>query len=213
MLVCLPSAQVASNWALANPGANAVMCCIEICSAEYVWNKHASPELQMKLAVTNSLFGDGCTAAVVRCDPEPKLSYVPPPMTQGRLNIQLLGYESYMIPSSLDTLYLEWDEVTSKFSFFLTSDVPYAIGEHMPLMINALLKRFGLSKKDIAHWVVHSGGKKVRACMRAGCKADPPLGGMLPRCVHLQEPPSNLPGIPVDAVGDPPVTLHSGGTR
>jgi polyketide synthase Type III len=150
------------------------MCCIEICSAEYVWNRHASPELQMKLAVTNSLFGDGCTAAVVRCDPEPKLSYVPPPMTQGRLNIQLLGYESYMIPSSLDTLYLEWDEATSKFSFFLTSDVPYAIGEHMPLMINALLKRFGLSKKDIAHWVVHSGGKKVRTWMRTGCKAHPP---------------------------------------
>jgi predicted naringenin-chalcone synthase len=76
--------------------------------------------------------------------------------------VQLLGYESYMIPSTLDTLYLEWDESTSKFSFFLTSDVPYAIGEHMPLMINALLKRYGLSKKDIAHWVVHSGGKKVR---------------------------------------------------
>lgn len=57
--------QVASNWALANPGLNAVMCSVEICSAEYVWNKTADAALQMKLAVTNSLFGDGCTAAVV----------------------------------------------------------------------------------------------------------------------------------------------------
>lgn len=76
--------------------------------------------------------------------------------------MQIMGFESYIIPSSLDTLYLEWDDIINKFSFFLTSDVPYAIGEHMPLMINALLDRFGLSKKDIAHWVVHSGGKKVK---------------------------------------------------
>ncbi|KAK3249796.1 hypothetical protein CYMTET_40793 [Cymbomonas tetramitiformis] len=153
--------QAASNWALANPGQNAVMCSIEICSAEYVWQHNVDPTQQMSIAVTNSLFGDGCTAAVVRCDEEPRMGRIPPPLPAGRINCNVLGYESYIIPKSLDTLYLEWDEITTKFSFFLTSDVPYAIGEHMPLMLNKLFDRFGMTKKDITHWVVHSGGKKV----------------------------------------------------
>lgn len=153
--------QAASNWALANPGKVAVMCCIEICSAEYVWSHDMDPTAQMGIAVTNSLFGDGCTAAVVRSDPEPRLGSVPAALPPGRINCSVLGFESYIIPNSLDTLYLKWEQIPSKFSFYLTSDVPYAIGEHMPLMLNKLFKRFGFSKKDITHWVVHSGGKKV----------------------------------------------------
>ena len=38
--------------------------------------------------------------------------------------MQILGFESYIIPGSLDTLYLEWDDVSNKFRYFLTSDVP-----------------------------------------------------------------------------------------
>jgi predicted naringenin-chalcone synthase len=48
--------QVASNWALANPGANAVMCCIEICSGR-----------QPRPPVSPPLFASPVASAVTCC--------------------------------------------------------------------------------------------------------------------------------------------------
>ena len=43
--------------------------------------------------------------------------------------------------------------------------MPYLIGLQIPKMVDRLLERFKLKKSDIAHWVVHSGGKKVLDCV------------------------------------------------
>lgn len=55
----------------------------------------------------------------------------------------------------------DWDDEQGKFSFFLDRDVPYVVGAHAELVIGRLLERTGLRRSDIAHWIVHSGGKKV----------------------------------------------------
>src|SRR5207248_7471181 len=48
-----------THWAAANPGRYALMVCIEVCSAAYVFDG------TMRSSVVNSLFGVGCGAVVV----------------------------------------------------------------------------------------------------------------------------------------------------
>ena len=54
-----------------------------------------------------------------------------------------------------------WREEFGKFSFHLDRDVPYVLGSHADKPVGKLLDRFDLKVRDISHWIVHSGGKKV----------------------------------------------------
>ncbi|MFD0890056.1 3-oxoacyl-[acyl-carrier-protein] synthase III C-terminal domain-containing protein, partial [Streptosporangium algeriense] len=54
----------------------------------------------------------------------------------------------------------------SKFSFFLDPEVPYVVGAHAEEAVDALLRGAGLRRSDIAHWIVHSGGRKVIDAVR-----------------------------------------------
>ncbi len=134
-----------TNWARANPGKIALMACVEICSAAYVYDG------TMRTGVVNSLFGDGSAAIVVRSDPSDERSFVP----------EVLGFESQMIPEAIGAMRYDWDEKAHKFSFYLDPDIPYAVGAHAHKPVKRLLDKFGLQKRDVAHWIVHSGGKKV----------------------------------------------------
>ncbi|WP_205905386.1 3,5-dihydroxyphenylacetyl-CoA synthase DpgA [Collimonas pratensis] len=133
-----------ASWAQANPGKMAVMLCVEICSAAYVFDG------TMQTAVVNSLFGDGASAvAVVAGEPT------------HRLQPTILKFSSRVVTDALDAMKFTWDEGHGKFSFFLAQDVPYVVGAHVEGVIDSLLVGTNLRRDDIAHWIVHSGGKKV----------------------------------------------------
>ncbi len=134
-----------TNWAAAHPGANAVLACIEVCSAAYVFDD------SMRTAVVNSLFGDGAGAALLRSDSRDARSFAP----------QVLDFESHVVPAALEAMRYDWDDDEGKFSFFLDRDIPYFIGEHAPRPVTRLLDRHGLKRRHIPHWIIHSGGKKV----------------------------------------------------
>jgi polyketide synthase Type III len=133
-----------SNWARANPGKLAILLCVEVCSAAYVFDN------TMDTAVVNSLFGDGAAAVAVMAG-APLASAGP----------TLLKFSSYLIAENIDAMRFEWDDSHGKFSFHLDRDVPYVIGAHAEKVIGALLEGTGLRRSDINHWIVHSGGKKV----------------------------------------------------
>lgn len=134
-----------SAWAMANPGKNALMVCNEICSAAYVFDG------SMRTAIVNSLFGDGVAALLVRASEKDERSFAP----------KVLGFDSHIITSALDAMRFDWDDTHGKYSFFLDRDIPYVVGANAEKPIGRLLTRFGLRRRHIAHWVVHSGGKKV----------------------------------------------------
>lgn len=134
-----------ASWALANPGRNALMVCIEVCSAAYVFDQ------TMRTAIVNSLFGDGAAALLVRADPRDERRFAP----------RVLGFNSHIIPTAIDAMRYDWDDRAHKFSFFLDRDIPYVVGANAERPVGRLLSTFGLKRRDIAHWLVHSGGKKV----------------------------------------------------
>jgi polyketide synthase Type III len=140
----LNSLTATAGWAQAHPGRLALMVCVESCSAAYVFDG------TMRTSVVNSLFGDGASAvAAVAGDPD-----APP-------GPSILRFASCIIPDAVDAMRYDWDDDQSRFSFFLDPGVPYVVGAHAEIVIDRLLDGSGLRRSDIAHWLVHSGGKKV----------------------------------------------------
>ncbi|MGY1894522.1 3,5-dihydroxyphenylacetyl-CoA synthase DpgA [Nocardia gipuzkoensis] len=138
-----------ANWAAAHPGELALLVCSEACSAAYVFDG------TMRTAVVNSLFGDGAAALAVQAGPGPD------ERSRSSLTPTLLTTSSYMIRHAVGAMRYDWDEEAGKFSFYLDKEVPYEVGAHAEIVIDKLLRGSGLRRKDIAHWTVHSGGKKV----------------------------------------------------
>lgn len=132
-------------WARCNPGKNALMVCCEVNSALYLYDD------SINTGVVNSLFGDGCAAVLLRADRGDEPAFAP----------RILGFESHLIPEAWDAMIYTWSEEHGRFSFQLARDVPYVLGVNADIPVTALLSRHGLRVRDIDHWLVHSGGKKV----------------------------------------------------
>lgn len=135
--------QPASNFCVMNPGKVALLVCAEICSAVYVLDDSVGT------AVVNSLFGDGVAAAVLRADGAAGSPDGP----------TIMGFESTIIIEAIDAMRFDFDG--RKYAFFLDPEIPYAIGRNVERPVERLLRRFDLNRRDIRHWVVHSGGRKV----------------------------------------------------
>jgi len=137
-----------SQYAAANPRSPALLLACEVCSAAYVF------DMTVRTGVVNSLFGDAAAAALVVADETLTAADGP----------QLLGFESLIVHAARDEMRFELEH--GKFSFYLGWEVPYLIGEHIRTPVLRLLERFGLKRRDISHWIVHSGGKKVVDAIR-----------------------------------------------
>jgi 3,5-dihydroxyphenylacetyl-CoA synthase len=137
-----------AGWARAHSGRLAVMVCDEVCSAAYAFDG------TMRTAVVNSLFADVCAAIVVVAG-ERALPGADGPAPR------LLKFSSHIITSAIDAMRYDWDDTQCRFSFFLDPDIPYVVGANAEIALGRLLAGTGLRRSDIAHWLVHSGGKKV----------------------------------------------------
>jgi predicted naringenin-chalcone synthase len=73
----------------------------------------------------------------------------------------LLGFNSHIITPAIEAMRFDWDSHAGKWSFFLDRDIPYVVGANAEKPVNRLLAAHGLKRRDISHWIVHSGGKKV----------------------------------------------------
>jgi alkylresorcinol/alkylpyrone synthase/polyketide synthase Type III len=137
-----------ANWCAANPGKLALMVCCEVNSALYVYDD------TMGTGVVNSLFGDGCAAVLLRADDTDGPTQ-PLPLPQ------VVDFYSHLIPQAWGAMRYNWSTEHGKFSFYLDRDVPYVLGIHTETPVNGLLSRNKLKRRDIDHWIIHSGGKKV----------------------------------------------------
>lgn len=132
-----------AHWAKGNPGGLAVMVCVEVCSAAYVFDG------TMRTAVVNSLFGDGAAAVAVTAGPG---------ATKGPAVVK---FASHLIPEAISAMRYDWDDDQNKFSFYIDRDVPYVVGANSEQILSSLLANTSVRQSDIAHWLVHSGGKRV----------------------------------------------------
>lgn len=145
---------LSAAWSAAHPRQLAVLLCAEACSAAYVFDS------TMRTAVVNSLFGDGA-AAIVLTGEEAGARLVP-----AQRGPRILSFASHIITDAVGAMRYDWDNSQGKFSFYLDPDIPYVVGAHAELVVDRLLAGTGLRRRDISHWLVHSGGKKVIDAVR-----------------------------------------------
>ena len=110
--------------------------------------------MTIRTGVVNSLFGDASAAALVIASEELGADDGP----------GFVDWESLVLHEARDEMRFHFEE--GRFSFYLGWEIPYLIGEHIRTPVNALLERNGLKRRDVAHWIVHSGGKKVVDAIR-----------------------------------------------
>jgi predicted naringenin-chalcone synthase len=149
----LNALNVVRGWAAANPGELAVLVCAEACSAAYAMDG------TMRTAVVNSLFGDGAAAIAVRAGrvgDEDAADF-----GADLAGPRILKTASIIITDAVDAMRYDWDRELDRFSFFLDPQIPYVVGAHAEIVVDRLLAGTGLRRPDVAHWLVHSGGKKV----------------------------------------------------
>ncbi|MDL5199794.1 3,5-dihydroxyphenylacetyl-CoA synthase DpgA [Streptomyces sp. ALI-76-A] len=133
-----------AGWVSAHPGELALMVCIEVCSAAYAFDG------TMRTSVVNSLFGDGAAALALTARRD---GSGPGPAIE--------NFASWIVPDAVDAMRYDWDDEKGRFSFYLDRDVPYVVGANVEEPLARLLEGKGLRPSDIAHWIIHSGGKKV----------------------------------------------------
>lgn len=131
------------NYCKQNPNGFGLLVCSEVCSAAYVRDE------TIGTAVVNSLFGDGSVAAIFGGNQK---------FREDR-GAKIYDFESHIIPDHINAMRFDYNG--EKFAFSLDKQIPYVLGNNIEKPVRALLDRHNLKVRDIDHWVVHSGGRKV----------------------------------------------------
>lgn len=137
----------ASDVLRAFPGEVAVLLSVELCSLTL-----QREDTSVTNAIATGLFGDGAAAVVLAGGDRA----APPAAPAGP---RILATRSVFYP---DTEWvMGWDVVDTGFKVVLSAKVPEVIRARIGGDVDAFLAEHGLVRKDIRHWVAHTGGPKV----------------------------------------------------
>lgn len=133
--------KVADAICKANPGANVLIVCVELCSIHFQKIKDDDNIL------SNALFGDGAAAMIVQSDPPAGLSLQ---LEKFHCDLKFEGKQE-----------MAWHIGDHGFEMKLSSYVPDMIREGIAQLTHKLLASFHLNVGDIDYFVIHPGGKRI----------------------------------------------------
>lgn len=132
--------RVASSMGQSRPGDKILVCSVEICSLHY------SYEESYDRLLSNALFADGSSAAVLSCEGP-----------AGTWSLAQSG--SYVFPDSEEVM--KWDIGNHGFNMKLSDKVPAILGKNLRPWLERWLEQCGLQLSSIRSWAVHPGGPKI----------------------------------------------------
>jgi predicted naringenin-chalcone synthase len=124
----------------AHPGGTVLLIAVELATLTF-----QSKDLSQANLISCALFGDGAGAAVITGAPG--------------AGPAILDSQSYIFPSSLDAMGFELKD--SGFDIVLSKEVPQIIREKIRVLVDCLLSRNSLTRKEIKAFVLHPGGQKL----------------------------------------------------
>ncbi len=142
----------ASDYLRAFPDRVAVMLSVELCSLTLQRDDFSIPNI-----ISSGLFGDGAAAVVLTGGARGASSDGAAPRVRATGSVFYPDTESVM----------GWDIVDSGFKVVLSAKVPDVAREHVRGDVDAFLARHGLGRRDIRHWIAHTGGPKVLEAFEA----------------------------------------------
>jgi predicted naringenin-chalcone synthase len=138
----LPTLQRAVDFVRANPGRQALMLAVEICSACYYIDN------TLETVVGNAICADGAAAFLLASGQQSNRSYP-----------QIIDFETFIDTEQIEEVGLQHRD--RKLRIVLGASIQHLAGPMIETALQQLLQRHGLSRARIRFWVVHPGGRKV----------------------------------------------------
>jgi predicted naringenin-chalcone synthase len=138
----LPTLQRAVDFVLANPGRQALMLAVEICSACYYIDN------TLETVVGNAICADGAAAFLLTAGQDANRSYP-----------QIIDFETFIDTEQIEEVGLQHRD--GKLRIVLGASIHHLAGPMIESALRPLLLRHGLSRSRIRFWVVHPGGRRV----------------------------------------------------
>lgn len=143
----------AADYLRAFPGQRALLLSVELCSLTL---QHQDTSIANIIA--SGLFGDGAAAVVLSADDR-------------CAGPRVRASQAVFYPDTERVM--GWDVVDSGFKIVLSSKVPALAREHVGRDVDQFLSAQGLTRRDIEHWIVHTGGPKVLEAFEAALETPP----------------------------------------
>jgi predicted naringenin-chalcone synthase len=151
----LPALKLAADICRSRPEARVLVVALELCSL------HLQFKAEREVMVANSLFADGAGAALVSAQRE----------TEGSV-FRLEHFAARAIPGSERDM--AWRLGSVAFDMRLSAYVPRLIERNIGAILEDLLAEAGLSRREVALWAIHPGGRAIldRAAAALGLGAE-----------------------------------------
>ncbi len=133
--------------------AKVLVVCTELCTL------HFQRENTIDNIASSLLFGDGCAAVLVTHDSD----------KQEGLRLKNF-YSEIAFKGKKD---MSWELSSSGFLMTLSGYVPELIEEDFNTLLVNALQNAGIDKKDISHWCVHPGGKRILSSIEKSIHISP----------------------------------------
>ena len=143
----LPNMRTGEALLASGRASRVLSICVEICSAAMYLDDDPG------VLISACLFGDGAGAAVLTNDP-----------ALGPRRIEWKSAETLM--NARDREELRFERRRGMLRNILTTAVPAIAARHVDQILAAGLTRAGLSRNDIAGWILHAGGREILAAVR-----------------------------------------------
>lgn len=138
-----PALKMAEQFCRADPSANVIIVCVELCSL------HLKVQEDLDTLLANSVFSDGAAAVIVN-NRKP---------AAGQRALELKHFACSLAREGEEDM--AWDIGDRGFNIVLSKYVAKIIGAGIEDIVSDILSRFDLSLDDIQTWAVHPGGKSI----------------------------------------------------
>jgi alkylresorcinol/alkylpyrone synthase len=136
------------------PDQTAVLLSVELCSLTV-----QRSDLSLSNIIASGLFGDGASAVVIRGG------------SADGSGPRVVASESVFYPGTEDVM--GWDFLDTGFKVVLSARVPEMVTSYVRGNVDGFLSKHGLTRKDITHWVAHTGGPKVLEAFETALELPP----------------------------------------
>ncbi len=135
-----PALKTADHICRANPEAQVLIVCVELCSIHF--QKHRTDDHLL----ANALFADGAAAVLVQAQPTPNA-------------LQLKSFYGDIIPVGKKDM--AWHISNFGFEMTLSAYVPDLIEQGIHTLTQNLLQNLPITRDDIGLFAIHPGGKRI----------------------------------------------------
>ncbi|MFT3912819.1 MAG: 3-oxoacyl-[acyl-carrier-protein] synthase III C-terminal domain-containing protein [Anaeromyxobacteraceae bacterium] len=146
----------AADWLRAYPGEVAVLLSVELCSLTL-----QRDDASMTNVIASGLFGDGAAAVVLEGGARGRRPELP----------RIVATRSVFYPDTERVM--GWDVVDTGFRVVLSAKVPEVVAANIGRDVDAFLAEHGLARRDVRHWIAHTGGPKVLEAFQAALALPP----------------------------------------